>query len=678
MLEKFRQSLKLKMLLLFGGLVFVACAVLAGVSLYEADQAVKQEAEEAMLKVAAQTGQTVEERLNARLMVLDTIANRNVIRGMSGGKETTLEEKIAALQQEMGRLQEQGFKYLGLADREGNLVLTTGQRINIADRDYFQKAMQGKSNLSSVVVSRIDNALSIHYACPVRHYATGEITGVVVGVVDAKKISDLISKVSYAQTGYAFIVDSAGKTIAHRDYSRVEAGENILEKAKTDPSLASLAEIVSRMAKGEEGKGVYTYQGEEKLVCYTPIKLTGWSLAMAAPVSEILVRTASLERGIILVSLVLILLALGVAYFVAQMLVNPLVLAVDHLGLIAKGDFTMPIPDQYLKMKDEVGRIAQAIDALQNQMRPVLRSITESSKSVAANSESLSAVSQQIAASSNEAAQAIQHVAQGAAEQTGYLQEILRLVNNITANLDNIYRRLTLVRENTERSAAQADRGKKDLDGLIYSIGEVRKSFQAVTENVSSLGSSVNQVGEIVEAINNIANQTNLLALNAAIEAARAGEAGRGFAVVAEEVRKLAEQSQSSAAHIKDLLAGIQNQTAAVVTASSEVTRQTESQLASVERTVLAFNDVLASVGEVAPLIKETYAAVEDTVKSKDVVLERVQGVSAVAEETSASAEEIAASAQELSASTEEIASTAQELAKVAERLEKEVGIFKV
>jgi len=68
----------------------------------------------------------------------------------------------------------------------------------------------------------------------------------------------------------------------------------------------------------------------------------------------------------------------------------------------------------------------------------------------------------------------------------------------------------------------------------------------------------------------------------------------------------------------------------------------------------------------------------DNTVKAKDVVLDRVQSISAVSEEASASAQQISASAEELSASTEEIAANAQELLNISKRLEEQVDRFRL
>jgi methyl-accepting chemotaxis protein len=366
----------------------------------------------------------------------------------------------------------------------------------------------------------------------------------------------------------------------------------------------------------------------------------------------------------------------------------------DALVALSHGDLTRSVTPSTAPIEnppnDELGDVARAVNGINEQIVASLAAYNESRGRlgvmvghVASSAQSLSAASAQMATTSEEAGRAVTEIASAVGEVAQGAERQVRAVEQAKVASEEVATAGATSARSAQETAGAAVEARQAAEAGAGAVAQASEAMAAVrdsslhaTQAIRGLGAKSGQIEGIVATITGIAQQTNLLALNAAIEAARAGEQGRGFAVVAEEVRKLAEESQSAAASIAGLVGEIQDETARAVEVVEDGARRTEDGVATVEQARESFLALGASVQDMNGRVEQIAAAIQQIASSSQQVQSDMSEVAAVAEESSASSEQVSASTQQTSASTQQIAASAQELARTAEELERLVGRF--
>ncbi len=340
---------------------------------------------------------------------------------------------------------------------------------------------------------------------------------------------------------------------------------------------------------------------------------------------------------------------------------------------IAAGDLSStPQP------RSERDVLGTSLAAMTENLRRLVGEINDATGTVTASTQQMATSSRETGRAVDEVAAAIGEVAAGTERQVQSLEEATRLSNEVAGAAQSGASIAQETAGAAERARELASRGATAVTRATEAMSAVRESSAAVTVAISQLGEKSEEIGGIVRTITGISEQTNLLALNAAIEAARAGESGRGFAVVAEEVRKLAEESQTAAASISQLVDEIQAETATTVSVVEDGARQTGEGVQIVDDAREAFLALGASVTEMSDHVEEIAGVVERIAESAQSVHARMTDAASVAESASASAEQVSASTQQTSASAQEIAASASMLAETAGDLAALVARFRL
>ena len=242
-------------------------------------------------------------------------------------------------------------------------------------------------------------------------------------------------------------------------------------------------------------------------------------------------------------------------------------------------------------------------------------------------------------------------------------------VLKITGSMDD----LSVTSKDMSEKGAQAVRIVQELSSASDKSTE---AFQKISEQIYKTNESVIKIQEVVNLIAEIASQTNLLSLNASIEAARAGSAGRGFAVVASEIQKLAEQTNSSAGVIDEIILSLSEESCQAVEQINSAMDMIMDQKTKLEETKTKFSVVEEGILLAADQMKQVLDQADVCGKAGGRVAGLMTGLSAIAEENAASTQQTNTSMEELSSATESLTATALKLKKLSIAVNENLNFF--
>lgn len=531
-----------------------------------------------------------------------------------------------------------------------------------------------------------------------------ERLGVVMFQMPPQQINDImLERAGLGETGETILV---GQDYLMRCDSFLDSEKHSFYASFDFPETGKVDLPSTRAVFEDMETGVMTlqdYLGNEAIIAYTPLEVHGitWCLNAKMNTSEALESLGMLEQklkqgrdSLFWNSLIVVVLAIGaivgIAFWVASRISDPLNDTVKVLEAVAQGDLNQSLN---IQGRDEIGRMGASLNIAIGEMRKAFDEVKDAGEKQRQMRDELERKVDTILTCVNAASEgdltvaipvrgddAIGRMGEGLSHFFQRLRTSIQSVEHHATDLARASDSLNQVSQNMESSvsatskkAESVSHSSSDVDEHVQNVAKAMEEMSisaqeiarsahnaakvandAVTEAREShqlferLSQSSSEINQVIQVITKIADQTNLLALNARIEAAGAGEAGRGFAVVAGEVKDLAKKTREATKDIVERIGTIQKDTQNARQSVDGISRITD-QINQLQTTIAsAVEEQTATAAEISKSIKVAASSSSQITENIKEMADLAQATTRGAQETSEAARHLAETGTEL------------------------------
>ncbi len=684
---KKKKSIKTELLASTILLIAAICIVFAVITVASVSSLLKGYVQTETSNRAVDASKLVEHQINTYISQVEDIASREDIKTM----DWSIQQDVLIREAERIGFERFQICYVDeTADHVvGDVISTTGDKANAADRAFFKQAASGIPNISDVLFARIDLKMVICVSAPI-YNDNGDVIGVLTGVTDASMLNDLVNEINVENNGFCFVINQTGTKMTAVDYADVENSQNDIvcntgreaaegvEAIEADPRYAELAAVEEKMIAGESGIDTYRFDGKKYFIGYAPILGGQWSFAMVGEQSAALAGTSKLAVGLVVLSIVFLIAGSLAIYVIGSRICNPIVRLTKNTGLLAEGNLNLEFDAGSLKNKNEIGDMARGLREVQENLRQIVTELQRSISSIKGNSADFSNAFDTMTGNVADVNNLVQEIASSSNSQANETNIAEQKVNHIEAGIEENANSANTLEKSIVNMNQYAEQALGALENLVNICDKTAAEVEDLVVQTKLTNDSAMKIQNAVDVITEIAGRTNLLSLNASIEAARAGEAGRGFAVVAEEIRNLSEGSNDAANQISAVINELINNSNANVEKMEAVEGQVETQQKQLKDTQEYFAGLRTEVKVVSDISDDIHRQTSRLDGLKTEVGSTIVKLAGDAERNVSSTNEASENMNHLLQIVEECTGKTRELIDMSDSLEAQAAKFKL